>query len=161
MEEPRQRATYPKIIDEKNLKTKKRVFIETALTLGFWGLICYFFVIFATFMLWLFGLKLVYYEIYEVGYGEMVRLFKNGGTLTTIVVLAFLSWSYYNIALIKIKGERRKNQVRICFDEDMAKYFHIDCDMLERIKNNSHIYILLDKNGIIFNENYPSISQDK
>jgi poly-beta-1,6-N-acetyl-D-glucosamine biosynthesis protein PgaD len=160
MEEPRQRASYPKIIDEKNLKTKKRVFIETALTLGFWGLICYFFIIFATFMLWLFGLKLVYYEIYEVGYGEMIRLIRNGGTLTTIVVLAFLAWSYYNIALIKLKGERRKNQVRICFDEDIAKYFNIDCDILERIKNNQQIYITIKKKAIIFNNNYTSTSQD-
>ncbi len=155
MEESRQRDTYPKIIDDSRLKTKKRVFLETSITLGFWGIIGYFFATLITFILWLFGLQLFYYEIYVMGFPEMVRLFQNALRITVIVVLALFAWSYYNIILIKIKGERRKSQARICFDKDMAEFFHIDLDVLERVKNNSRLTILLENNAVKFIQSSP------
>jgi poly-beta-1,6-N-acetyl-D-glucosamine biosynthesis protein PgaD len=68
MEESGPRATYPEIINEKRLRTWKRVSIETTITLGFWGIILYLFTIVITFVLWSFGFNMVYYEIYVVGF---------------------------------------------------------------------------------------------
>jgi poly-beta-1,6-N-acetyl-D-glucosamine biosynthesis protein PgaD len=161
MEESGQGAPYPEVIDEKGLRTRKRVFIETSITLGFWGLILYLLTIFITFIFWLFGIQLVYSEIFTVGFQEMKRLFENAAGVTSIVALVLLIWSYYNVALIRIKGERRNTQVSICFDSDMAKFFHIDPDVLEKIKNCPRISVRIKQGAIIFSETSLLPSQDQ
>jgi poly-beta-1,6-N-acetyl-D-glucosamine biosynthesis protein PgaD len=135
MEESGPRAAYPEIINEKRLRTWKRVSIETTITLGFWGIMAYLFTIIITFVLWSFGFNMVYYEIYVAGFYEMQRLFINAIDISLIVVVLSFLWCYYNVFLIRIKGERRGSQVSICFDKDMATFFHIDIDVLEEIKN--------------------------
>ena len=157
MEEPGQRPPYPEIIDIKGLKTKKRVFIETAITLSFWGLMIYLLVIFVTFILWLFGLQLFYYEIYIGGFQEMQRLFQNTVTISGVVVCVLLFWSYYNLLLFKIKGERRVRQVNISFDKDMAKFFKIEPEMLEKMKNCPRINLRIEQDTLIFREKDPPL----
>jgi len=148
MEESGQRAPYPEVINEKELRTWKRVFLETLITLGFWGLILYLLAIFITFALWYCGFHLAYYELYVVGFYEMQRLFANAITVSLIVVPLSLLWSYYNVFLIKIKGERRGSQVSICFDKDMANLFHIDSDVLEKIKNCPAISVSFNQDDV-------------
>jgi poly-beta-1,6-N-acetyl-D-glucosamine biosynthesis protein PgaD len=141
---------YPEVIDEKGLRTWKRVFIETVITLGFWGVILYLFSIVITFTLWYFGFQVAYYQFYVPGFDEMRRLFSNAIMVTTIVMIASLLWSYYNVILIKIKGDRRGSQVSICFDKDMAKLFHIDPDVVEKIKDCPAISVTFNQNDISF-----------
>jgi poly-beta-1,6-N-acetyl-D-glucosamine biosynthesis protein PgaD len=150
MEEFRQRAPYPEVINEKGLRTWKRVFIETSITLGFWGVIIYLLTIVITFSLWYFGFHSAYHEFYVPGFYEMQRLFSNAITVSVIVVVLALSWSYYNVILIKVKGERRGSQVSICFDKDMANLFHIDPDVLEKIKNCPAISVSFNQDEIFF-----------
>jgi len=148
MEESGQRAPYPEVINEKGLRTWRRVFLETLITLGFLGLILYLLAIFITFALWFFGFHLAYYEFYVVGFYEMQRLFANAITVSLFVVPLSFLWSYYNIFLIKIKGERRGSQVSICFDKDMANFFHIESDVLENIKNCPAISVSFNQDDI-------------
>lgn len=150
MEKSRQRAPYPEVIDEKGLISWKRAFTETLITLGFWGLIFYFLAILITFLLWYFGVKLMYYEIYSEGFQEMQRLFGNAASITFIVIMALLCWSCYNLILVKIKGERRRSRVSICFDNDMAKLFNIDLDVLEKIKKYPRLSVLFQQDHLIF-----------
>ncbi len=150
MEESGQRASYPEIIDEKGLVSWERTVAETAITLGFWGIILYFIVILITFILWYFGIKLVYYEIYAVGFQELQRLFGNAALVISIVIFLLLCWSGYNLILIKIKGERRRSQVSICFDEDLAKLFNIDPDTLEKVKDYPRISVDFQQNKLAF-----------
>ena len=152
MDEPRQRSAYPEIIDIKGIKSKKRIFIETAITLSFWGLMLYLLTIFITFLLWLFGLQLFYYEIYLTGFHEMKRLFDNALTITTVVVVVLLFWSYYNVALFKIKGERRVSRVIVSFDKDIAKFFKIEPEMLEKMKNCPRINLSIEQDKLICRE---------
>jgi poly-beta-1,6-N-acetyl-D-glucosamine biosynthesis protein PgaD len=152
MDEPRQRSSYPEIIDVKSLRTKKRVFIETAITLTFWGLMLYLLVTFVTFTLWLFGLQLFYYEIYVGGFQEMKRLFENAFSITTVVLLVLLFWSYYNLVLFKIRGERRGRQAIINFDKDMAKFFKIEPEMLEKMKSCPRINLSIEQDTLILRE---------
>jgi hypothetical protein len=63
-----------------------------------------------------------------------MRLFKNAGWLTTIVLLITISWSYYNYFVYKIRGERRGSRVEICFDKDLADFFKVDPEVLEKAK---------------------------
>lgn len=161
MEESGQRAPYPEVINEKGLRTWKRSFIETSITLGFWGVILYLLTIVITFVLWYFGFRLAYYGFYVEGFYEMQRLFSNAITITLIVVILALLWSYYNVLLIKIKGERRRSQVSICFDEDMANFFHIDSDVLEKIKNCPAISVSFTQDGIFCKAIDLSVSQGK
>jgi poly-beta-1,6-N-acetyl-D-glucosamine biosynthesis protein PgaD len=161
MEESGQRAPYPEVITEKGLRTWKRSFIETSITLGFWGIIIYLLTIVITFFLWLFGFSLAYYDIYAVGFYEMQRLYANAITITLVVVTLSLLWSYYNVVLIKIKGERRRSQVSICFDKDMANLFHIDPDVLEKIKNCPAISVSFTQDNIFLKEIDPWASQGK
>lgn len=152
MEESGQRASYPEIIDEPGLKTKKRVFGETLVTLGFGGVILYLLGFIFTFFLWLFGYNLMRLEIYDLGNQEMVRLFRNALLITAIVVLATLCWSYYNLLIFKIRGERRGSQVRICFDKDLADFFKVDPEMLEKVKNYPRVSVVIEENTIIMRE---------
>lgn len=149
MEESGQRPPYPEVINEKGLRSWKRVFIETSITLGFWGIIIYALSIFITFVLWYLGFHLAYYEFYVVGFYEMQRLFANAITISVIVVTLSLLWSYYNVILIKIKGERRRSQISISFNEDMAKLFHIDPDVLEKIKNCPAVSVTFNQDDIL------------
>lgn len=150
MEKSGSRTPYPEVINEKGLRTWKRVFIETSITLGFWGVIIYLLTILVTFILWYFGFHLAYYEFYVVGFYEMQRLFANAITISAIVVTLSLLWSYYNVLLIKIKGERRRSQVGISFDKDMANLFHIDPDVLEEIKDCPAISVTFNQDDISF-----------
>ena len=150
MEESGQRAPYPEVINEKGLITWKRVFIETSITLGFWGIIIYLLTTVITFALWYFGFHWAYYEFYVLGFYEMQRLFNNAITISLIVVILELLWSYYNVLLIKIKGERRGSQVSISFNEDMANFFHIDPDVLEKIKECPAISVSFNQGDISF-----------
>jgi poly-beta-1,6-N-acetyl-D-glucosamine biosynthesis protein PgaD len=150
MEESGPRTPYPEVINERGLRTWKRVFVETLITLGFWGLILYLLSIVITFALWFCGFHLAYYELYAVGFYEMQRLFANAVSVSTVVMILALLWSYYNIILIKIKGERRGKQVGICFDEDMANLFHIDLDRLEKIKDCPAISVSFNRDEIFF-----------
>jgi len=149
MAESGQRAPYPKIIDVRGLKTKKRVFWETVLTLGLWGVFLYLIGFIAAFILWLLGLRLLSREIYEMGSPEIVRLFKNAVWVTAIVVLPLLLWSYYNYFLFKIRGERRCSRVGICFDKYLADFFKVDPEMLEKVKNYSRVSIVMEGDTII------------
>lgn len=161
MEESGQRAPYPEVINEKGLRTWKRVIIETSITLGFWGIILYVLTIFITFILWYFGFHVAYHEFYVVGFYEMQRLFTNAIMISAIVTILALLWSYYNVFLIKIKGERRGSQVDICFDNDMANLFHIDPDVLEEIKNCPAISVSFKQDDIFFKAIDLSASQGK
>lgn len=152
MEKSGQRPPYPEIIDEPGLKTKKRVFGEIVITLGFWGLILYLLEFIITIFLWLFGFNLMHLEIYELGNQEMVRLFKNAGWLTTIVIVATLGWSYYNMLIFKIRGERRGNRVRVCFDQEVADFFKVDPEMLEKVKNFPSVSIVMKEDAILISE---------
>jgi poly-beta-1,6-N-acetyl-D-glucosamine biosynthesis protein PgaD len=160
MEEPGQRSPYPEVIDMKGLKTKKRVFIETAITLSFWGLMLYLLATFVTFILWLFGLHLVYYEIYIGGFEEMQRLFKNTVNISAVVIFVLLLWSYYNVFLFKMKGERRNRQVSISFDNDMARFFKIEPEMLKKIKNCPRLNLRIEEDTLIFRETDLPASQN-
>jgi len=82
----------------------------------------------------------------------MVRLSKNLGWLTTIIVIGMLFWSYYNYLIVKIRGERRGSRVSVCFDKDMADFCKIDVNVLEKAKNYPRLSILQKENTIIFNE---------
>jgi hypothetical protein len=117
--------------------------------------------IIATFVLWYLGIHLAYYEFYVVGFYEMQRLFSNAIILSTVVIVLSLLWSYYNVILIKIKGERRQSQVSICFGKDMANLFHIDPEVLEEISNCPAISVAFHQGDISFKKIDLGASQGK
>lgn len=160
MEKSRSGTAYPEIIDDKRLRSKKRIVVETSITLGFWGITLYLFITFLTFLLWLSGLKLVYVSILVGGYPEIVGLFTNGMTITGVIVLILFLWSFYNRVLIKIKGERRKSQVIISFDQDMADFFNIDIEVYREIINSPLITVATEQDKLVFSKtNLPTLQK--
>jgi poly-beta-1,6-N-acetyl-D-glucosamine biosynthesis protein PgaD len=151
MGESGQRPSYPEFIDQTGLKSKKRIFVEIFITLGFWGLILYLLWIIITFILWALGFELVYSRlIYAVGYQEMLTSLEKAAMVTSIILFLQLIWAYYNYILFKIRGERRTSQVRICFDNDMADFFKVNVDVLEKVKNYSSVSVFQNENNIGF-----------
>ena len=126
--------------------------VETSITLGFWGLTLYLFITFLTFLLWLSGLNLIYVNILAGGYPEMVELFSKSMQITIVIVLILFLWSYYNRMLIKVKGERRKSQVVISFDQNMADFFNIDIDVYREIINSPAIFVAMEGDTLIFSK---------
>lgn len=150
MEEPRQRSTHIEIIDQKGLRSKTRVFIETLVTLGFWGIVLYFVSTFITFILWLVGINLIYSNIFAAGYQEVLKISGDAARITIIIVIILLCWSYYNYFIYKRKGDRRKTRVTICFDKNTAEFFNVDLEVLEEIKNSPYISVLKKQDTLVF-----------
>jgi len=155
MEKSRQRPPYPEIIDDPSLKTRSRIFWETVVTLGFWGVILYLLQFFLSFLLWVFSVHLMHQEIYELGNPEMLRLFRNAGWLTSIIVLLTILWSYYNLMLFRLRGERRRRQMSICFDKDLASFFKVDLEVLEKSKDYSRLAITQQEDAVLITEITP------
>jgi poly-beta-1,6-N-acetyl-D-glucosamine biosynthesis protein PgaD len=150
MEKSGQRAANPEIIDEPRLVTKKRIFFETSITLGFWGLVLYLIALVITFILWLFGVNIIYTEIYRPGFSQMIDLLQRAGRITSVVVLLELLWCYYNYITFRIRGERRGQQVNICYDDEIAKFFKVDLEELEKVKKFSRVIVVMKGDAICF-----------
>ena len=133
---------YPKIIDKPELKSPFRYLIEGSITLFLWSVWVYWILPVLTVILWYFGIELFHSElITQAGYIEFIKIFRDGGLVVLAISLIMLSWVYYNYIWFLRRGERRNKAVLICFDEDIAKIFNIDPDVLKKVKEQRRIEV--------------------
>lgn len=102
-----------------------------------------------TFILWAFGVKLLYHELIEqAGFYEFLKVIQGGGLAVLIIMLIFFIWSYYNYLIFRIRGERRNKQVLVAQDDELAKVYNIDPDFLRDAKNHSRFIVKLTEEGM-------------
>ncbi len=144
MDKSRPGNSDPEIIDRPELKSTSRVLVEGTLTSIFWGLFIYWLSPLVTLLLWFFGIKFLHYKLIEEGgLLQFIDVLKRGGVIFLCILVIYLSWIYYNIIMYKIRGERRGSRVSITQDEDFAKFYHLDLDLLERAKAQPRLKVRL------------------
>lgn len=148
MDEPRQRDSYP-IVDQPEAKSKVRLFSEWTFTAVLWSVYVYLFMPIITFILWAFGIKILYHELIEqAGFYDFLNVLKGGGEVALIIILVFFTWSYYNYLMFRIRGERRNKQVLLAQDDELAKAYNIDPDLLREAKNHYRFIVNVGKEGM-------------
>jgi biofilm PGA synthesis protein PgaD len=148
MDEPGQRNPYP-IVDKPEVKSKLRVFSEWTFTTVLWSIYVYLFMPIVTFILWAFGIKILYYELIEqAGFYEFLKVLKGAGQAALIIILVFFLWSYYNYMMFRIRGERRNKQVLLAQDDELAKAYNVDPDFLREAKDHYRFIVKVRKDGM-------------
>ena len=148
MDESGPRNPYP-IVDRPEVKSKLRLFSEWSLTTVLWSVYVYLFMPIVTFILWAFGVKLLYQELMEqAGFYEFLKVIRGGGLAVLIILTIFFIWSYYNYLIFRIRGERRNKQVLVAQDEELAKVYNVDPNFLREAKDHSRFIVKVKDEGM-------------
>jgi len=142
VEKPRPRSTYYKIIDKSELKTPWRYFLEGSITMAFWAIWVYWIYPVLTVLRWVMGVRIIYSDLFPDGaFLELVYILKQAGLIFLIIMAIILAWSYYNDLWFLQRGERRDKIGPICYDEDFAKFYKVDVNLLRAAKKYNQIEV--------------------
>ncbi len=163
MEKPGSRPPHHRIIDEPALKSPLRHLLEGSVTLFFWALWIYWLLPVFTALLWFFGIRLFYEQIFpQGGIEEMLRLLKDAGIVFLSILAVIFLWTRYNYLWFLRRGERRNKVVAICHDGDLARFFRVDPAALAEAKGHEVMGITLEGGEMKFQPIFfPSSSADE
>ena len=121
------------------------LYSEWTFTTILWTLYVYLLMPIVTLILWIFGVKIMYVQLFEQsGFTQMLEVIWGGGQIALVIILSFFIWSYYNYLIFRIRGERRNRQVLISQDEELAKAFNINPDLLPEAKEHHRFFVNLE-----------------
>jgi len=147
-----QRYSQTEIIDKPELESLFTRFIESSITAALWLAWLYWILPVFTIILWLFGIRLFYYGLFEEGVlTEIIDVFKNGGIAIIIILLLETVWINYNYRMIFKKWGERRKFVEPTTDEELAQYFNIDLETLTNAKKYQRIEVNIKRNAITVN----------
>jgi len=145
--------TQPQIIDKPELKSPLRYLVEGSFTLALWALWAYWILPVVTLLIWVTGIVLFRYEIFvRGGLEELIHMLKNGGLIVLIITLLMLSWTYYNYLWFLRRGERRNRYETITLDNDMARFFNVNVDLLKQLKKANRLEVKIHDRQIVLPE---------
>jgi poly-beta-1,6-N-acetyl-D-glucosamine biosynthesis protein PgaD len=151
MEKSGSRPAHITIIDQPSLKTPWRYLFEGSITLLFWALWIYWLLPVFTAILWFFGIRLFYQQIFpQGGLEELLILLKDAGIVFVVIIAILFIWTHYNYLWFLRRGERRNRFVPICHDQDLAKFFQVDPEELKRAKEGSLVEVILEEQKLKF-----------
>ncbi|KPJ64427.1 MAG: hypothetical protein AMJ45_05830 [Syntrophobacter sp. DG_60] len=137
------------IIDKPELKTISRKLGEGSITFILWVLWSYFILPVINLFLWLLGVRLFYREVLsKQAYLYFLEVLQKGGFIIFITTLVIMGWIYYNYLLFKKRGERRKH-VKIVNDEEIAAFYNVDLNTLNKFKNQSLVKAIINERSEI------------
>ncbi|HOD34993.1 MAG TPA: poly-beta-1,6-N-acetyl-D-glucosamine biosynthesis protein PgaD [Syntrophales bacterium] len=145
MEKPGQGNPHPEIIVDNQAKSRLRVAVESLLTVAFWMLYVYILLPIFTLVLWVFGVRTIYDEIFGLkGYLALIDLLKNGGLITIAILAILAGWAFYNYRMFMSRGERRSSRVSITNDREVARLMNVDLDALKGIRRLTRLRVKID-----------------
>ena len=145
MEESGQGPSHPEVFVKDEVKSPLRRGVENFITTVCWGIYLYLLLPIFTLVLWIFGIQTIYTELFGAkGYEELIRLLKNGGITTLVILIIISGWTYYNYFWFKRRGERRGNSVRISSDADMSALLETDVSAMEEIRKSRRLEICVE-----------------
>ncbi len=164
MEKSGPRPPYRRLIDEPALKSPLRHLLEGSITLFFWALWVYWLLPVFTAILWFFGIRLFYEQIFpQGGIEEMIRVLKDAALVFLSILAIIFVWTRYNYLWFLRRGERRNKLVAICHDEDLARFLRVDPSALAEAKGCRILGITLEGQKIKFQPvplSSPSVGED-
>lgn len=145
MEKPGQGNPHPEIIIKDEAKSRLRVAVEGLLTVAFWLLYVYVLLPIFTLVLWVFGVRTIYDEVFGLrGYLALIDILKNGGLITIAILAVLAGWAFYNYRLFVSRGERRSSRVSISNDREISRLLKVDLDGLESIRQLHRLRVKID-----------------
>ena len=145
MEKPGQGDPHPEIIVRDEVKSRLRVAVEGLLTVAFWVLYIYVLLPIFTLILWVFGVRTIYDEIFGLkGYMALIDILKNGGLITIAILAILAGWAYYNYRMFVYRGERRSSRVSISNDREISRLLSVDLDSLEGIRKLRRLKVKIE-----------------
>jgi len=143
--------SYPEIIVKRSLRSRLRILVEWVITVFCWGLYVYLLLPIVTLLLWALGIKTIHYYIWgDKGFSELIKLLKNGGIITVFILFLLLSWTFYNLMLVRIKKERRHSRCQITGEDELANSFNLTIQELEGLKSAQVIKVKLENGKPLF-----------
>ncbi len=137
------------IIDKPELKTISRKLGEGSITFILWVFWSYFILPVINLFLWLLGIRLFYREVLsKQAYLYFLEVLQKGGFIIFITTLVIMGWIYYNYLLFKKRGERRK-RVKVVNDEEIAAFYNVDLNTLNKFKNQSLVKAIINERSEI------------
>jgi len=122
-----------------------RVAVEGLLTVAFWVLYIYVLLPIFTLVLWVFGVRTIYDEIFGLkGYLALIDILKNGGLITFAILAVLAGWAYYNYRMFMYRGERRSSRVSISNDREISRLLSVDLDSLEGIRKLRRLKVKIE-----------------
>jgi len=145
MEKPGQGDPHPEIIVRDEVKSRLRVAVEGLLTVAFWVIYVYVLLPIFTLILWVFGVRTIYDEIFGLkGYMALIDILKNGGLITIAILAILAGWAYYNYRMFVYRGERRSSRVSISNDREISRLLSVDLDSLEGIRKLRRLKVKIE-----------------
>ena len=145
MEKSGQGNPHPEIIVRDEAKSRLRVAVEGLLTVAFWVLYVYVLLPIFTLVLWVFGVRTIYDEIFGLkGYMALIDILKNGGLITIAILAILAGWAFYNYRMFVSRGERRSSRVSISNDREISRLLSVDLDGLESIRKLHRLRVKID-----------------
>ncbi|NNF51978.1 MAG: poly-beta-1,6-N-acetyl-D-glucosamine biosynthesis protein PgaD [Gammaproteobacteria bacterium] len=135
-------------INAPGLRHRHRRAGDQLLTLIMWAIYAYLWLPVISLIAWFVGIDLFYQEmVVDGGFDAFIEL--SGWYLAAIVliVLAVGGWSTSNYFRFHDKNRRRK-QPEVS-DADIAEWFQVDKQKLDRLRAAEHILLVLDEKGLI------------
>lgn len=124
--------------DNPNLMSFLRRITEIGLTGLVWGLWIYLLLPIINLLLWIFGVRHVYHEVFEnLGYLELFVLIQKIGWVIIVSFIVFRLWGYYNYWRFGRRNKRRS--VGVSNIEDFARHFNIDVRKVESLMSQKEI----------------------
>jgi biofilm PGA synthesis protein PgaD len=145
MEKSGQGHPHPEIIVRDEVKSRLRVAVEGLLTVAFWVFYIYVLLPIFTLILWAFGVRTIFDEIFsQKGYMALIDILKNGGLITTAILVVLSGWAFYNYRLFVKRGDRRGSRVSISSDREISRLLDIDPAVLESVRQRRRLKVKVD-----------------
>ncbi|NQS99810.1 MAG: poly-beta-1,6-N-acetyl-D-glucosamine biosynthesis protein PgaD [Candidatus Omnitrophica bacterium] len=149
MDQSRQRATHPQIIDRPEFRTPLRRLTEGSITTILWAIWLYWLLPVVTVFLWVFGFKFLYQTLFTgEGFAKLFEILRRGGVAVVIILTLQLLWIYYNHQFIfKRKGSRRRAVPRAS-DKTLAQFFNLEPKVLAAARKKQTVKVTLKDNKL-------------
>ncbi len=126
------------IKDNPTLKSYIRTLTEIGITGIIWGIWIYLLLPIINLLLWVFGIKHIYVEVFEnLGYKEFLTLIQKMGWIIIGFFVVLRLWGYYNYWRFAKRNKRKS--VKTSNVEDITKIFNIETDKIKKLMYRKEI----------------------
>ena len=150
MGKPGPGTSKPLIIDDPQLLTSNRKWIESVATVLLWVAWLYFMAPILTLASWFLGITYFYRTFFpEGGLESLAFLLRNGAIAIFVIFFIDIAWVDYNYFwLFKVLGIK-KEYVSHATIQDFAKMLHADPEVVEHMNRESRVNVTIQGDRLI------------
>ena len=136
------------IIETPHLQNLRQRYGFAALTLIFWGLWFYMWLPLISMIAWVFGVKMFYLHMIELGgYVGFLELLGWYTLIVFLIAIIFGGWMLIN--LFRFRGRERRKPIVQVNDKQVAEYFGVDSEYLSSFTGQRSVTVHQTQDGSI------------